>query len=84
MPRMDSLTAVQKIKAEINAVPISLMLTAVGQEEDVMVGLLSSADDYIIKPLAPRDVISRVAVALIQAGKRIDFEDWGSGIEGSE
>lgn len=84
MPRMDGLTAAQKIKAETNLAPISLIVTAKGQEEDVMKGLSSSADDQIIKSFASRDVISRVSVALIQAGKKITFDDWGLGIEGSE
>ncbi len=75
MPRMDGYTAVKTIKAEMDPAPIILMLTAKGQEEDVIAGLSGGADDYIIKPFAPRELISRVKVALIKAGKQIDIED---------
>ena len=75
MPRMDGPTAVRKIKEEMDPAPIILMLTAKGQEEDVMEGFSGGADDYIIKPFAPRELISRVQVALIRAGKPLDTEE---------
>jgi two-component system phosphate regulon response regulator PhoB len=49
--------------------PIILMLTAKGQEGDVIRGLSGGADDYLIKPFAPRELIARINVALIKAGK---------------
>jgi two-component system phosphate regulon response regulator PhoB len=50
--------------------PIVIMLTAKGQEDDVMQGLAGGADDYIIKPFAPRELVARVNFALLKAGKR--------------
>src|SRR6187455_1744588 len=70
MPRMDGYTAVAKIKEQLQPAPIILMLTAKGQESDVVRGLAGGADDYIIKPFAPRELIARINVALIKAGKQ--------------
>ena len=69
MPRMDGFTAAGKIKEQMQPAPIILMLTAKGQESDVIRGLTGGADDYIIKPFAPRELIARINVALIKAGK---------------
>jgi DNA-binding response OmpR family regulator len=69
MPKMDGYTAAAKIKAEVSPAPIIIMLTARGSEADVMEGLTGGADDYIVKPFAPRELIARVNVALIKAGK---------------
>ena len=70
MPLMDGPTATAKIKAECDPAPIVLMLTAKGAETDVVEGLVGGADDYIIKPFAPRELIARVNVALVKAGKQ--------------
>ena len=69
MPKMDGLTAVNLIKEQIQPAPIIQMLTAKGQEADVVKGLTGGADDYIIKPFAPRELIARINVALIKSGK---------------
>jgi two-component system response regulator VicR len=70
MPRMDGYTAAGRIKAEVQPPPLILMLTAKGQESDVVRGIAGGADDYIIKPFAPRELIARINVALIKAGKQ--------------
>jgi DNA-binding response OmpR family regulator len=70
MPRMDGYTACGRIKAEVRPAPIVIMLTAKGQDTDVVTGLGGGADDYIIKPFAPRELIARINVALIKAGKQ--------------
>ena len=70
MPKMDGFTAAGKIKEQMQPAPIILMLTAKGQESDVVRGLSGGADDYIIKPFAPRELIARINVALIKAGKQ--------------
>jgi two-component system alkaline phosphatase synthesis response regulator PhoP len=78
MPRMDGPTATAKIKAECEPAPIVLMLTAKGTEGDVVQGLVSGADDYIIKPFAPRELIARVRVALVKVGKQPLMADWAA------
>jgi two-component system alkaline phosphatase synthesis response regulator PhoP len=69
MPRMDGFAAVGKIREQLQPAPLILMLTAEGQEADVVRGLGAGADDYIVKPFAPRELIARINVALIKAGK---------------
>jgi DNA-binding response OmpR family regulator len=69
MPRMDGYTVLQRIKADMSPAPIVLMLTAKGHETDLVEGLSGGADDYIVKPFAPRELIARINVALIKAGK---------------
>jgi two-component system alkaline phosphatase synthesis response regulator PhoP len=69
MPKMDGFTAAARIKEQLLPAPLILMLTAKGQESDVVKGLTGGADDYIIKPFAPRELIARINVALIKAGK---------------
>jgi len=69
MPRMDGFTAVGLIKEQVQPAPLILMLTAEGQEADVIKGLGAGADDYLVKPFAPRELIARINVALIKAGK---------------
>jgi two-component system alkaline phosphatase synthesis response regulator PhoP len=70
MPKMDGPTATAIIKKDCSPAPIVLMLTAKGTESDVVQGLVGGADDYIVKPFAPRELIARVNVALVKAGKQ--------------
>lgn len=44
-------------------IPI-IMLTAVGTEDDRIAGLEMGADDYVVKPFSPREVVSRVQAVL--------------------
>ena len=60
-------------------VPI-IMLTARGEEEDRIRGLETGADDYVTKPLSPRELIVRLAAILRRtrpalAGKTLKIED---------
>ena len=75
MPKMDGYTAVEKIKTEMDPAPLVMMLTAKGTEDDVMQGLVGGADDYITKPFAPRELVARVKVALIKAGRKEDLPE---------
>lgn len=70
MPKMDGYSVVAEVRRELAAeAPIIILLTAKGQESDVIKGLSSGADDYIIKPFSPRELLARINVALIKSGK---------------
>lgn len=62
MPDLDGFEVLQMIR-EISKVPV-LMLTAKGEEDDRVRGLELGADDYIVKPFSPREMVSRVKAVL--------------------
>ncbi len=71
MPKKDGYAVVTEVRQALGAdAPIIIMLTAKGQEADVVTGLSSGADDYIIKPFAPRELVARINVAVIKSGKQ--------------
>ncbi len=62
MPEMDGITALKKIR-EFSNVPV-ILLTAKGEETDIIGGLNNGADDYITKPFRPMEVSARVRSVL--------------------
>ena len=66
MPEMDGLGVLQVLRAEHNEFPI-LMLTARDAVEDRVEGLDQGADDYLIKPFAPAELVARVNALLRRA-----------------
>jgi two-component system response regulator ResD len=58
LPQIDGLEVFKRIRAH-HATPI-IMLTAKGDELDRLLGLELGADDYIVKPFSPREVVARV------------------------
>ena len=62
LPRLDGLTVCRQIR-ERSVVPI-LMLTARGEEADVVLGLEVGADDYLTKPFRMRELMARVRALL--------------------
>lgn len=59
--------------ARTKAVPI-LMLTARGDEADRVAGLDAGADDYIVKPFSPRELLARIRAVL---RRRVPESAWG-------
>src|SRR5437762_2931329 len=53
LPSMDGLEVCRRLRAR-SAVPV-VMLTALGEEEDRVLGLQLGADDYVTKPFSPRE-----------------------------
>jgi two-component system response regulator MtrA len=62
LPGTDGIDVCKEIRAE-SGVPI-VMLTAKGDTTDVVLGLESGADDYIVKPFKPKELIARVRARL--------------------
>jgi two-component system response regulator MprA len=63
MPKMDGLALVQKLREAENQTMI-LMLTARDAIENRVEGLESGADDYLVKPFAPAELVARVHAML--------------------
>lgn len=62
MPNMSGIDACKEIR-RTSKVPI-IMLTAKGEEIDRILGLELGADDYIVKPFSPREVVARIKAVL--------------------
>ncbi|MBF4574798.1 response regulator transcription factor [Frondihabitans sp. VKM Ac-2883] len=62
LPGIDGLEACRRIRL-LTDVPI-IMLTALGQEHDRISGLEAGADDYLVKPFSPRELMLRVEAVL--------------------
>lgn len=65
LPGMDGLEVCKAIRRDSN-IPI-LMLTARVEEADKLIGLELGADDYVIKPFSPREVVARVKTIMRRA-----------------
>ena len=65
MPGMDGLEVCRQLRADArtNRIPV-IMLTARATEADRIVGLEMGADDYVIKPFSPRELVARVKAVL--------------------
>lgn len=62
LPKMNGLDVCKRVRATSN-VPI-LLLTARGEEFDRVLGLELGADDYVVKPFSPRELVARVKAIL--------------------
>jgi two-component system phosphate regulon response regulator PhoB len=65
LPDTSGLELTRQLKRDANTreIPI-IMLTARGEEDDRVAGLDGGADDYIVKPFAPRELLARIRAAL--------------------
>lgn len=71
LPGMDGLEICKLLKADAKTqhIPV-VMLTAKGEESDVITGLELGADDYIVKPFSPKVLIARVRTILRRKSKQ--------------
>ena len=74
MPDIDGFEVLRTIR-EVSQVPV-IMLTAKGEEDDVVKGLELGADDYVTKPFSPRELVSRVK-AVLRRGSTFEEGDEG-------
>jgi two-component system, OmpR family, response regulator len=82
LPGEDGTSLCRSLRAKSN-IPV-IMLTAAGSEIDRIVGLEVGADDYLVKPFSPRELLARVRSVLRRAApadpvpkpKRLRFAGW--------
>jgi DNA-binding response OmpR family regulator len=67
LPRLGGLEVCRRLRPR--RLPI-VMLTARGEESDRVMGLELGADDYLVKPFSPRELVARVRSVLRRAGLR--------------
>jgi DNA-binding response OmpR family regulator len=68
LPGLDGLEVCRRVQRD-RPVPV-LMLTARGEEADVLVGLGVGADDYMTKPFSPRELVARIRALLRRVERR--------------
>ena len=69
MPFVDGMTCLREMRARKIEVPV-IMLTARGEEYDKLAGLENGADDYVVKPFSPRELVARVKAVLFRTMPR--------------
>lgn len=81
LPGMDGFSICRKIKSENETSQIRvIMLTARGDESDIVMGLELGADDYITKPFSPKVLIARINAVLRRPGRTISTAENDNGI----
>ena len=72
LPRMDGLEVCRRIR-QVSSIPI-LMITAKDEDADRILGLDIGADDYIVKPFSPGEVMARIRAVMrrIPAGEKVE------------
>jgi DNA-binding response OmpR family regulator len=64
LPGLDGLEVMRRLQEDADArVPV-ILLTAKGEESDRLVGLRQGADDYVVKPFSPLELVARVDAVL--------------------
>jgi DNA-binding response OmpR family regulator len=69
LPGIDGLEVCRRLRTSADGVPI-VMLTALGEESDRVLGLQLGADDYVTKPFSPRELVLRVQSVLRRSAAR--------------
>ena len=74
LPGLDGLEVCRRVKDDplTRDIPI-VMVTAKGEESDVVLGLGLGADDYVVKPFSPRELVARIK-AVLRRGRLRDEE----------
>lgn len=72
MPKLDGFQVCREIR-KVSNVPI-IMITARGEDFEKIMGLEIGADDYIVKPFSPGEVMARVRAVLRRIEKSTDWE----------
>lgn len=73
LPGLDGLEVCARIRQKPGAKdPYILMLTAKGEEIDRVIGLSTGADDYLVKPFSPRELVARVRALLRRSLRQVE------------
>ncbi|MEQ1832825.1 MAG: response regulator transcription factor [Candidatus Eisenbacteria bacterium] len=78
LPRLDGREVCRRLRADGRHMPV-IMLSALATEDDRIAGLELGADDYLVKPFSPRELVVRVRTILrrvppAEAGRVLRFE----------
>ena len=77
LPGLDGIEICRKLKTDYSTRSIHIiMVTAKGEESDIVLGLGMGADDYMVKPFRPRELMARIRSVL----RRGEFIEEGEGV----
>lgn len=80
LPEIDGLEICKILKQNYKTAQIPIiMLTAKGQETDKVLGLELGADDYLVKPFSPRELVARVKAVLRRSREKPADEHYKTG-----
>jgi len=75
LPGLDGLEVMRRLREDAGTrVPV-ILLTAKGEESDRLVGLRQGADDYVVKPFSPLELVARVDAVLRRADGGRDAQE---------
>lgn len=79
LPGTDGVDICRRMKhdEQLRLIPI-IMVTAKGEESDIVLGLTAGADDYLVKPFRTRELLARVAAVLRRGPLQIDSKKDGA------
>jgi two-component system, OmpR family, response regulator ResD len=67
LPGIDGLEVMRRVRQSVRPAPAIILLTARGEESDRISGLSLGADDYVVKPFSPGELVARVDAVLRRA-----------------
>lgn len=70
LPQLDGISVTKKLRNQSDDVSI-LMLTALSTKKNIIRGLNSGADDYVVKPFSSDEILARVAALLRRKGPKL-------------
>jgi DNA-binding response OmpR family regulator len=74
----DGRTIVAETKRQlVRPAPIAILMSRSGAQDNILAALASGADDYIVKPFSPRDLMVRINVALARLRQRDELAAQG-------
>jgi two-component system, OmpR family, response regulator ResD len=75
LPEIDGLEVLRRLRAGGGARTPVILLTAKGEHDDRLAGLRSGADDYVVKPFSPSELVARVDAVLRRVHPPDDRDD---------
>jgi two-component system, OmpR family, response regulator ResD len=72
LPGFDGLEVMRRLHEGEGTRPAVILLTAKGEESDRIVGLRRGADDYVVKPFSPGELVARVQAVLRRGAARVE------------
>jgi two-component system, OmpR family, response regulator ResD len=75
LPGFDGLEVMRRLHEDLDERVAVILLTAKGEESDRIAGLRRGADDYVVKPFSPAELVARVDAVMRRAAPEGDVED---------